>query len=683
MPFNEDQQRQLEVEVIVRDSFSAALKAMARELDIVNKKAQEAGTVGSKAWENFRKQMDGIDEQGKKSNRTLLGFSDLLGRMPKQMLGAFGVAAAIYEVGKALTAFTFNQQSIRVMAADAGYATDAFRKLVNVFEYMDGSSEKAKESVVNFGRRVNDLRINETRSQIYRELVGEGSTIGMIGGTEFGKRLIRMVRGGAGADELLPEFSRAYGEQKAIFDAATAEGRKDTANNARRVMGILEKASGLTAYQLEHFEEYRDRAIAGYGITPEDVKKQQEAYEALIDLRQKFWVNLEAAEAAGARKIVRTADLLLEGWRNLFGSLGGLSFEKLKERAYEKPEQPKGSDKALTLKEIWERGTGPTEKMILDREKNKSLHEILETLKRQESPISFNMPTSGPSSAGGEFPGAPGTAPSAGFGGPPAYATPPAWPSGATAPFTPTPSPPQAAPAPAAPAQPSAFQRFRSFLGRAFSREGGGPVTAGTAYTVGEGGAEMVVPKRRRVSPIAAAIMEGVPDPTGGRGVVEGALSGYESFINWINQREIRDSSGRAISSAQKSRLMRLHEALGIEAESALDLTPIGSWMIFGHRLGRYYFPKAAGEDDTFNERYLNYLQQLDPDSVAADRNRLSGAIADRSRRKAGAVNAVVDFGDMPNLGGDTGRSVFLPISLNTAPKAAKASIIYDKWGFQ
>lgn len=127
---------------------------------------------------------------------------------------------------------------------------------------------------------------------------------------------------------------------------------------------------------------------------------------------------------------------------------------------------------------------------------------------------------------------------------------------------------------------------------RSGGRQAGGPVSAGEPYVVGEAGPELFVP---------AQYGQIIPSRDGGgalndlRGAIDAGLTFYERARDWINETELYTTAGRRVGETEKSSLYKMHQGMRFDLESALDMTPAGSWALFGERFLRNRIPRTGG----------------------------------------------------------------------------------------
>src|SRR3979490_2973888 len=90
----------VEIEVAVRDMFSTALKSMGRELDNMNKKAQELGLGASSGFSKFRRENDQLNDSTKRSNASLTTMNSIISGLTNNLAGPAGIVAGFYSAAK-------------------------------------------------------------------------------------------------------------------------------------------------------------------------------------------------------------------------------------------------------------------------------------------------------------------------------------------------------------------------------------------------------------------------------------------------------------------------------------------------------------------------------------------------------------------------------------------------------
>jgi hypothetical protein len=121
MPSDQGKQK-IEMEIAIKDSFSVMLKEMGKQLDAVNKKAQEiGGTTTTGAISNFRKQNEALTESAKRGNIQLSAMSGILTTMGRTLSIGGGIAYGAYMKSARLSK-VYRMQNF---ARDTGFTTKA------------------------------------------------------------------------------------------------------------------------------------------------------------------------------------------------------------------------------------------------------------------------------------------------------------------------------------------------------------------------------------------------------------------------------------------------------------------------------------------------------------------------------------------------------------------------------
>src|SRR5258708_1556735 len=110
-----DSRERLEIEIGLRDTKSAGLKLMGRELENINRKAQEIGqgSGGTGAMEKFRKESERLHETHERNKKSLTGMSDIIGDMTKKISGPAGLVGAMYSAAKQLEEFAASRLQLQ------------------------------------------------------------------------------------------------------------------------------------------------------------------------------------------------------------------------------------------------------------------------------------------------------------------------------------------------------------------------------------------------------------------------------------------------------------------------------------------------------------------------------------------------------------------------------------------
>jgi hypothetical protein len=224
---------QIEIEVALRDSTSAVLKDISRQIDTVSKKMVETGKTGAEAFDKIKRSAQGSREESSRTNQSLTGMHGIMTGMAKTLLGPTGVAAGFVAVERAMSRFAENRVQLQAMSADVGISTGYISVMERTLARM--GVKGSAEVIQNLGGQLKELSTYKFNSQLFTDLnrMGEG---------DFAKKLLATVESG--------DYDKAV---RMMIDKYTELGEKSKAKQtyyAREVIHTNEsilKSYGRTA----------------------------------------------------------------------------------------------------------------------------------------------------------------------------------------------------------------------------------------------------------------------------------------------------------------------------------------------------------------------------------------------------------------------------------------------------
>jgi hypothetical protein len=143
-----DDPTKVELEFILRDSFSEAFRTISREMVNANRRAQESTRSGG-----------GFNELDK-----------MLSGISKSLLGPLGIAGAMYGAAKSLDAFAVGQLQMRNFAADTGFSTEEIKKMQRQMAVMGIPAEQAQKAIGGIGAKLQEAMAIPYGSELVRNL---------------------------------------------------------------------------------------------------------------------------------------------------------------------------------------------------------------------------------------------------------------------------------------------------------------------------------------------------------------------------------------------------------------------------------------------------------------------------------------------------------------------------------
>src|SRR6266699_1607626 len=218
----------VEIEVAIRDMFSTTMKQMGRELDDMNKKAQELGQGASGAFYKFRRENDQLAESTKRSNASLTEMGGIFKLLTNSILGPVGIVAGFYEVSKSLGEFSKNQVQLKMFSNEIGFSTAQISIMQRTMANMGMSSEESLKVITNVGSKLRGMFELGLGSQLFRDLadMGEGKWAAQLlkvvqsGDFDAAVKMI-IAKGQTGSDQFKSYFAGKTGIPESISEAWT------------------------------------------------------------------------------------------------------------------------------------------------------------------------------------------------------------------------------------------------------------------------------------------------------------------------------------------------------------------------------------------------------------------------------------------------------------------------------
>src|SRR5262249_10649978 len=89
----EEEKRKLELEIALRDSMSAGLRQIGRELDALNRKAHELSVVGSASFGQIAQNTTSLSVSVSRANRSMAEMGGTIRSIQDRLKGPLGLAA--------------------------------------------------------------------------------------------------------------------------------------------------------------------------------------------------------------------------------------------------------------------------------------------------------------------------------------------------------------------------------------------------------------------------------------------------------------------------------------------------------------------------------------------------------------------------------------------------------------
>jgi hypothetical protein len=239
--------KEVEIEVALKDSTSAVLKQISQEIDNVSRKLVETGRRGSDAFERMKR---GADQSGggtKGTNASLADMNTIMGNLAKSMLGPAGIAAGFTALTRAMGNFATQRVQIQALSTDLGFTVNSISVMDRTFKRMGMTFEQGRAQMGAWSDKLRELATYKTGSQLYRDLVAMGEK-------EFADKLMKAA--GSNIDQAR-DMMLAKAEQTYREDGA-ARGRHYTriiATNESTAKSYRQTSEGVKA---AHQARYSD-----------------------------------------------------------------------------------------------------------------------------------------------------------------------------------------------------------------------------------------------------------------------------------------------------------------------------------------------------------------------------------------------------------------------------------------
>lgn len=158
----------VEIEVAIRDMFSTALKGMGRELDNMNKKAQELGQGASSGFNKFRRENDQLNDSTRRSNASLTTMNSIVTGLTNNLVGPVGIVAGFYSAAKSLENFATGRVQLQMFSTDVGFSTQKITTMQRTLADMGQTTEQANQYIAKFGKLLTQVTTEKTGSDLIR-----------------------------------------------------------------------------------------------------------------------------------------------------------------------------------------------------------------------------------------------------------------------------------------------------------------------------------------------------------------------------------------------------------------------------------------------------------------------------------------------------------------------------------
>lgn len=253
--------QKLELEIALRDSVSLTLKAIAANVEEMNRKLSRGGTAIAEGTDTLKRlefNVRSVGTTAKDSTKSLMGMNDILKQMTMFLsTGPLGMAAGLVAgtgmVAKIMVDYSKSRLDLRRMSQDTGLSEDQISISQRTYRRMGLPWEEANKNITRMATSLKELQQYEGGSDLAKSLsdIGEGKF--------WQETLLPLMRAGR-EDEAYRELFKKYDE----LQARSAEAARLYANYALKIPesfleGYIEASKGIApAYRtnLQYAEQW-------------------------------------------------------------------------------------------------------------------------------------------------------------------------------------------------------------------------------------------------------------------------------------------------------------------------------------------------------------------------------------------------------------------------------------------
>jgi hypothetical protein len=249
-----DDDKQVDIEVVLRDTASQTLRSISREIDNISRKLTETGRKGSDALGRIREKGSEAGVGSGKAGEGVDKFTKSITGLTNALKGPLGLAAAFLAVGKSLSSFAQQRVELSLLTADIGLTTAKIGELKQLLSRKGVSEEATKQFITNIGGQLQDLRTRDVHSDFWRRMA-------LYDDPKLGAGLLRSVREG--------NIDQAFELLIAHVQELNALGEKGRSRSEYFTKYVL----GQAPSQFTDWEEYRRQLIKTTSLTEAEAKK--------------------------------------------------------------------------------------------------------------------------------------------------------------------------------------------------------------------------------------------------------------------------------------------------------------------------------------------------------------------------------------------------------------------------
>jgi hypothetical protein len=222
-----------EMEILLRDSITPGLRAIARELRELNKVAKENSSESAANIDRMKSSYGGLNDASTAALRSVTAMGAYIIGFGKSVLGIGGTIETIKRLNEGITEFATNRVHLSNFSTDTKFATRDILEMRGAMARMGIEAGTANQYIGNLSNKLQELRAFKEGSTLFQDLQKTGSK-----GVELGKKLLGDVKAG--------DFNKALDDILNVYKKQSPE-----------MKYYLSQVLGIPQSVLEHMLDYR------------------------------------------------------------------------------------------------------------------------------------------------------------------------------------------------------------------------------------------------------------------------------------------------------------------------------------------------------------------------------------------------------------------------------------------
>jgi hypothetical protein len=240
-----------ELEIMLRDSITPGLRAIARELRELNQTAKDTGsTQVAGNVDNLARSFRGLSESTNSALRGLTAVGNYVLGFSKAVLGVGGAAEGIERLTEGLKEFAYSTVQMSNFAKDTKFTTENISSMQYAMQAMGKSTQEANSYIGAFASRLDDLETYRQDSTFFKQLEAMPGR-----GAQFASGLLEQMDKGASRETLKNQILDFY------------ESVRTPAKN------YLQQIFGVPASVFKDLREYQNIVGATFDINAQSARK--------------------------------------------------------------------------------------------------------------------------------------------------------------------------------------------------------------------------------------------------------------------------------------------------------------------------------------------------------------------------------------------------------------------------